>query len=119
MPHRGLLGLVRWHRRVYGVTPDDRAPQMAGEGFDASVWELWPYLASGAAVVFPPEGARADPAALVPWLAEAGITLAFLPTPVAERRWTSPGRSTIACGRSWSEATACAAGPTPVTASGW
>ncbi|HWM91847.1 MAG TPA: amino acid adenylation domain-containing protein [Thermoanaerobaculia bacterium] len=84
VPHRGLLSLVRWHRRAYGVKPDDRAPQMAGEGFDASVWELWPYLASGAAMVFPPEGVRANPAALVPWLAEAGITLAFLPTPMAE-----------------------------------
>jgi amino acid adenylation domain-containing protein len=84
IPHRGLLNLVRWHRRVYGVTPGDRAAQMAGEGFDASVWELWPYLASGAAVCFPPEAARANPSALVPWLVRAGITLCFLPTPVAE-----------------------------------
>ena len=84
IPHRGLLALVRWTRRVHGVTPGDRMPQMAGEGFDASVWELWPYLASGAAVVFPPEEARANPAALIPWLAASGITLCFLPTPVAE-----------------------------------
>ncbi|HEX3131500.1 MAG TPA: amino acid adenylation domain-containing protein [Thermoanaerobaculia bacterium] len=90
VPHRGLLALVRWHRRAYGVTPVDRAPQMAGEGFDASVWELWPYLLSGAAVVFPPEGVRANPAALVPWLAGAGITLAFLPTPVAELALDEP-----------------------------
>jgi amino acid adenylation domain-containing protein len=90
VPHRGLLALVRWHRRVYGVSPWDRAPQMAGEGFDASVWELWPYLTSGAAVVFPPEEARANPAALVPWLAAAGITLCFLPTPVAELALDEP-----------------------------
>jgi amino acid adenylation domain-containing protein len=90
VPHRGLLALVRWHRRVYGVTPADRAPQMAGEGFDASVWELWPYLLSGAAVVFPPDSVRANPAALVPWLAGAGITLAFLPTPVAELALDEP-----------------------------
>ncbi len=90
IPHRGLLALVRWHRRVYGVTPADRAPQMAGEGFDASVWELWPYLLSGAAVVFPPDGVRANPAALVPWLAGAGITLAFLPTPLAELALDEP-----------------------------
>jgi amino acid adenylation domain-containing protein len=90
VPHRGLLALVRWHRRVYGVTPADRASQMAGEGFDASVWELWPYLLSGAAVVFPPDGVRANPAAVVPWLAGAGITLAFLPTPVAELALDEP-----------------------------
>ncbi|MFL6289706.1 MAG: amino acid adenylation domain-containing protein [Thermoanaerobaculia bacterium] len=90
VPHRGLLALVSWHRRAHGVTPADRASQMAGEGFDASVWELWPYLLSGAAVVFPPDGVRANPAALVPWLAGAGITLAFLPTPVAELALDEP-----------------------------
>ncbi|HYN21122.1 MAG TPA: amino acid adenylation domain-containing protein, partial [Thermoanaerobaculia bacterium] len=90
VPHRGLVNLVRWHRRIYGVALDDRAPQMAGEGFDASVWELWPYLASGAAVVFPPGEARGNPAKLVPWLADAGITLCFLPTPVAELALDEP-----------------------------
>ncbi|HYO16011.1 MAG TPA: amino acid adenylation domain-containing protein, partial [Thermoanaerobaculia bacterium] len=90
VPHRGLVSLIRWHRRVYGVTPEDRAAQMAGEGFDASVWELWPYLASGAAVCFPPEAARTEPSVLVPWLARAGITLCFLPTPVAELALDEP-----------------------------
>ena len=84
IPHRGLLNLVRWHLRAYGVTPADRATQLAGPGFDASVWELWPILAVGAAVAIPPAEIRADPARLGPWLAEQGVTISFLPTPVAE-----------------------------------
>ena len=48
VPHQGLLNLVWWHIREFQVTPADRATQLAGLGFDASVWEIWPYLISGA-----------------------------------------------------------------------
>ncbi|HEX5758504.1 MAG TPA: amino acid adenylation domain-containing protein, partial [Thermoanaerobaculia bacterium] len=90
VPHRGLLNLVAWHQRAYGVTAADRATQLAGVGFDASVWELWPYLAAGAAVAIPPAEVRADPPRLVPWLAEQGVTLTFLPTALAELALAEP-----------------------------
>ena len=48
--HDNLLNLVRWHHRAFGVRPEDRASQLAAPGFDAAVWELWPYLAAGASV---------------------------------------------------------------------
>ncbi len=82
--HAALANLARWHRREYAVTPDDRAPQVAGLGFDAAVWEIWPYLAAGASLHVPDERTRAAPAALVDWMAARGVTLAFLPTPLAE-----------------------------------
>ncbi|HVF61872.1 MAG TPA: amino acid adenylation domain-containing protein, partial [Thermoanaerobaculia bacterium] len=88
--HGGLLNLVAWHQAAYGVTAADRATQLAGVGFDASVWELWPYLAAGAAVAIPPAEVRADPARLVPWLADRGVTLAFLPTALAELALAEP-----------------------------
>ncbi|HKH47114.1 MAG TPA: amino acid adenylation domain-containing protein, partial [Thermoanaerobaculia bacterium] len=84
VPHRGLANLVSWHRRVYGVEPGDRATQLAGPAFDASVWELWPYLAAGASVHIPDEETRASAPRLLEWLAGEGITLGFLPTPLAE-----------------------------------
>ncbi|HWN41840.1 MAG TPA: amino acid adenylation domain-containing protein, partial [Thermoanaerobaculia bacterium] len=84
VPHRGLANLVDWHRRTYAVTPADRASVLAGPAFDASVWEVWPYLASGASLHFPDADTRAKPDALLRWLAAEGITLCFLPTPLAE-----------------------------------
>ncbi len=84
MRHAGLANLVAWHRAVYGVTPEDRATLVAGVGFDASVWEMWPYLTAGASLWIPPGETVAAPTELASWLAEQAITIAFLPTPVAE-----------------------------------
>src|SRR3989454_8417835 len=48
--HGSLANLVSWHQQVFSVTSADRASHLAGLGFDAAVWELWPYPASGARV---------------------------------------------------------------------
>ncbi len=48
--HGGLANLVAWHTQAFAVTAADRASHVAGLGFDAAVWELWPYLAAGASV---------------------------------------------------------------------
>ena len=90
LSHRGLQNLVAWHRRVYGVTASDRASLVAGLGFDASVWELWPYLLSGACVHVPEEETRGSAALLLEWLAESGVSLCFAPTPLAEAMFDSP-----------------------------
>ena len=37
---------------------------IAGLAFDASVWELWPYLAAGASVHLPDEDTRISPTRL-------------------------------------------------------
>ena len=83
--HGGLANLVCWHQREYAVEASDRATLLAAPAFDASVWEIWPYLASGASLHIPDEETHASPAKLVRWLAAEGITLCFLPTPVAEQ----------------------------------
>jgi amino acid adenylation domain-containing protein len=90
LEHRGLLNLIAWHQRSYEVTPDDRASQVAGPGFDASVWEVWPYLAAGASVQIAGPSVRLDPSKLMTWLAAHRITLAFLPTPLAEAALAGP-----------------------------
>src|SRR5438067_2320309 len=48
--HRGLVNLATWHQRAYKVTAEDRATLVARPAFDASVWEMWPYLTAGASV---------------------------------------------------------------------
>src|SRR4029077_6717157 len=84
VPHGGLANLIAWHLQAYGVTPADRASLVASPAFDAAVWEIWPPLAAGASLHVPPRDAAASPAALPEWLAAEGITVAFLPTPLAE-----------------------------------
>lgn len=82
--HNNLLNLVFWHQNAFSVTSSDRATQVASPAFDATGWELWPYLAIGASVHLPDEDTRISPALLRDWLVSRGITITFLPTPLAE-----------------------------------
>ncbi|HSE15897.1 MAG TPA: amino acid adenylation domain-containing protein [Pyrinomonadaceae bacterium] len=82
--HGSLLNLVFWHHRVYNVTPADRATQVARMGFDASVWELWPYLTCGASVHLLDEETRMSAAKLRDWLITRKINIGFLPPVLAE-----------------------------------
>jgi acyl-coenzyme A synthetase/AMP-(fatty) acid ligase/acyl carrier protein len=79
-----LLNLVRWHQRAFKVTAADRATQIAAVGFDAAVWELWPYLTAGASVHLADEAVRSDPTALRDWLVAERITITFVPTLLAQ-----------------------------------
>ncbi|MDH3283889.1 MAG: amino acid adenylation domain-containing protein, partial [Acidobacteriota bacterium] len=88
--HRALLNLVAWHQRRYGVFFEDRATHLAGLAFDASVWELWPYLTAGASLWLVDDDVRLSPEKLPRWMAEKGITLSFLPTPLAEAVLAEP-----------------------------
>lgn len=82
--HAALANLVAWHRRVFEVSRTDRATQIAPVGFDASVWEIWPYLAAGASIHFPPRELASDPTGLRDWLVKNRISISFAPTPLAE-----------------------------------
>jgi amino acid adenylation domain-containing protein len=86
----GLLNLVRWHHAAFAVTAADRAPLLASPGFDASVWEMWPYLTTGASLHVPPDLTRMDAGALRDWLVAREITVAFVATPMAERLLALP-----------------------------
>jgi amino acid adenylation domain-containing protein len=79
-----LLGLIRWHCKEFAVTPQDRASSVAGLGFDAAVWEIWPYLCIGASVSLAADDVRASWQALRGWLVDEQISMAFVPTPTAE-----------------------------------
>jgi len=82
--HGNLLNLIQWHQRAFKVTKEDRATLLASPGFDASVWEMWPYLATGASLYVVDETVRATPNALRDWIVGSGITISFLPTVLAE-----------------------------------
>jgi amino acid adenylation domain-containing protein len=82
--HDSLLNLVYWHQRAFAVTAADRATQVAGSAFDAIVWELWPYLTTGASIHMPDEVTRVTPRLLRDWLVAQQITISFLPTALVE-----------------------------------
>jgi amino acid adenylation domain-containing protein len=83
--HAALRNLVAWHLRAHGLTAADRCTLVASPAFDAAVWELWPALCAGAALRVVDEETRLAPARLLGLLAADGTTVAFLPTPLAER----------------------------------
>ncbi len=82
--HANLLNLIEWHRQAFEVTAADRATQLAGLGFDAAVWELWPYLTAGASIHMVPDCVRTVPEQLRNWLVENKITISFVPTALVE-----------------------------------
>lgn len=83
--HCSLLNLIAWHIRAFDFSSADRAAQIAALAFDASVGELWPYLAAGASVHIVDQETRVEPTRLHDWLVDQGITVVFLPTPLAEQ----------------------------------
>jgi amino acid adenylation domain-containing protein len=83
--HGNLSNLVRWHQSAFAVCPSDRATILASPGFDASVWEVWPYLTSGATLHMPSDATRVSPRALRDWMISNAVTISFVPTPIAQR----------------------------------
>ncbi len=83
--HANLCNLIAWHQSAFEVTAADRASQIAGLGFDAVGWEIWPYLTAGASVYVADELTRRSPEALRDWIVEREITIGFVPTIVAEQ----------------------------------
>jgi tyrocidine synthetase-3 len=83
--HRSLVNLCRWHNRQFAVSHQDRATKYAGFGFDASVWEIFPYLAAGASLHIIDEDIRLDIERLILYFERQQITIAFLPTQICEQ----------------------------------
>jgi amino acid adenylation domain-containing protein len=83
--HGSLQNLICWHQGAFTVTPQDLATQLASPGFDAAVWEVWPYLTAGATLSIPDDDTVGVPERLRDWLVHQAITISFVPTPMAER----------------------------------
>jgi acyl-CoA synthetase (AMP-forming)/AMP-acid ligase II len=71
----------------------DRAAQYAGIGFDASVWEIFPYLVKGVPLHVISSLVKYDIEAVNVYFERHHITIAFLPTPVCERFMEFENRS--------------------------
>jgi len=78
--HQGLANLVGWHNQEYEVREESKATAMAGVGFDAFGWEIWPYLSAGASILIIDDDTRLSAAALWAIFTEKGITHSFIST---------------------------------------
>ncbi len=74
-----------------GIDASSRSAHLASPAFDAAVWEIWPFLASGASIHLADRETLLSPRRLIRWLARERITLCFVTTALAEvllaRRW--------------------------------
>jgi acyl-coenzyme A synthetase/AMP-(fatty) acid ligase/acyl carrier protein len=94
--HASLNNLIDWHLSAFSVKETDRASQVASVGFDAAVWEIWPYLTAGASLHFPDEMTRRSWRALQKFIVDEKITVSFVPTPLAEPLMRTPWPSETA-----------------------
>jgi amino acid adenylation domain-containing protein len=83
--HRSLVNLCLWHRESFSVVSSDHASQYAGFGFDASVWEVFPYLCAGASLFVIPNDLKLEIRKLNHFFHRHDITVAFLPTQFCEQ----------------------------------
>ena len=83
--HHSVANLVDWHCSAFDLRAGRHTASVAGFGFDAMAWEVWPALCVGATLHLPPahEGGE-DIDALLAWWCAQPLDVSFLPTPVAE-----------------------------------
>ena len=86
--HRSLVNLIHWHRQAFALEFGQQSSSVAGFGFDAATWEIWPVLCAGAVLLLPSPVDTHDPEALLLWWQRQNLDVSFLPTPLAEFAFT-------------------------------
>src|SRR5579863_885116 len=82
--HRNLANLIHWHCDAFALKGEQRSSSLAGFGFDAATWEIWPTLCVGASLILPSSARTTDPDKLLAWWKDQSLDVSFLPTPIAE-----------------------------------
>ncbi|MCI3945658.1 non-ribosomal peptide synthetase [Pseudomonas syringae] len=89
--HGTLVNLVQWHCQAFDLHADSHTSSVAGFGFDAMAWEVWPALCAGAVLHLPPAHiANEHVDELLDWWLQQPLQVSFLPTPVAEQAFRRP-----------------------------
>jgi amino acid adenylation domain-containing protein len=78
MPHRRLMSLIDWERRMYAANPK-RVLHLTSLNFDVAAQEIFSTLSSGGVLVIAGENERRDGAALVRYLSDTRIERLYLP----------------------------------------
>ncbi|MDU8458405.1 non-ribosomal peptide synthetase [Pseudomonas syringae group sp. J254-4] len=89
--HCTLVNLVHWHCQAFDLQAGSHTASVAGFGFDAMAWEVWPALCVGAVLHLPPAQVGNEHVdELLDWWLEQPLQVSFLPTPVAEQAFRRP-----------------------------
>ncbi|WP_158103132.1 non-ribosomal peptide synthetase, partial [Streptomyces tricolor] len=79
--HRALVHHLAWMTDAFPLGPEDTVLARTSLAFDASVWETWLPLLTGATVCVAPDHAVRDPRRLLAYVKEHGVTVAqFVPS---------------------------------------
>ena len=83
--HHSIVNLCFWHNQYYNVDSTSRATLFSGTAFDASIWEIMPYLLCGASL-YPvaDNDLRVNTSQLALFLRENKISHSYLPTRICE-----------------------------------
>ncbi len=75
VPHRALVNHMAWMRNAFPLAREDRVMQRTPFGFDASVWEFYAPLLSGARLIMARPADFTDPARLAREIVRERITI--------------------------------------------
>ncbi|HEY7767416.1 amino acid adenylation domain-containing protein, partial [Longimicrobium sp.] len=96
--HRSLVNHTAWQAAAFGIGAGDTVLQRTSVSFDASVWELWTPLATGARMLLLSSAAAKDPGAIGRAVAEGGVTVAqFVPTLLQAVLGALPAGGSLPC----------------------
>jgi amino acid adenylation domain-containing protein len=82
--HKSLSNLCRWSIDTYNLDHTCKATKYASPGFDASIFEIFPALCSGATIYIVPHSIKFDMHLLSKYMVDNAITHSFLPTAICE-----------------------------------
>ncbi|MEI6286441.1 MAG: amino acid adenylation domain-containing protein [Bacillota bacterium] len=85
LEHRNLVNLCAWVQHYHHIEASDRSATYSGFGFDASIWEMYPFLLYGNTVFVVPDELRLSPVELAKYLDDNKITIINLPTQFCEQ----------------------------------
>ncbi len=83
--HDALINMCTWYNHYYSLNENDRGTKYAGFGFDASVWEIFPYLLTGASIYIIEDEIKLNIDKLNEYYEHKKITISFLPTQICEQ----------------------------------
>ncbi|MFI1996871.1 amino acid adenylation domain-containing protein [Actinoplanes sp. NPDC020271] len=83
VPAWGIDAFAEWYVATHEVTSQDCLSQVASASFDAWGLEVWPALRGGAELVVASAETVRSPSGLAAWLIRTGVSVCFLPTPLA------------------------------------
>ncbi|MBO4662426.1 MAG: amino acid adenylation domain-containing protein [Bacteroidaceae bacterium] len=82
LEHRNLVAFCHWYQRYYDLHPGDKVAAYASYGFDACMMDMYPALATGAAVVIVGDDIRLNLPDLNAYFNAEGVTHSFMTTQV-------------------------------------